>query len=95
MLLCICGPLTFEDDLQLVPEDVEGAVSGGGLRDDVLLQPATTGVLVEVVTWFHTHVHVLQETRGCTETQRRKTFMTFDLSELTGKSWAMMSCRCM
>ena len=32
--------LTFEDDLQLIPEDVEDAVARVGLRDHVAPQPA-------------------------------------------------------
>lgn len=56
--------MTFEDNLQLVPQNVEDAVTGAGLRDDVPFQPPPTRVLVEVVTWLHRCVHVLQEPSG-------------------------------
>lgn len=64
MSVRVCD-LTFEDDLQLVSQDVKGAVSGAGLWNDVLFEPASTGILVEVVTWIHGGVHVLDETRRC------------------------------
>lgn len=57
--------LTFEDDLQLVPQDVKDTVPGVGLRDHVAPQPASARVLVEVVTWFLGQVHVLEDPGGC------------------------------
>lgn len=41
---------TFEDDLKLIPKDVKDAVSGVGLRDHMVPQPASARVLVEIVT---------------------------------------------
>ena len=57
--------LTFEDDLQLVPKDVEDAVARVGLRDHVAPQPAPACVLVEVVTRLHGWVHVLEDPGSC------------------------------
>ena len=57
--------LTFEDDLQLIPEDVEDAVARVGLRDHVAPQPAPACVLVEVVTRLHGRVHVLEDPGSC------------------------------
>lgn len=58
-----CGGrhLTFEDNLQFVPQNIEDAVAGAGLWDDVPFQPPPTRVLVEIVTWLHRCVHVLQQ----------------------------------
>lgn len=50
---------TFQDDLQLVSEDVKDAVSGAGLWDDVPVQPAPAGVLVEILARVSCGVHVL------------------------------------
>lgn len=55
--------LTFEHNLQLVPEDVKDAVTRAGLGDDVALQPTPAGVLVEVIAGLHRRIHVLQEPR--------------------------------
>lgn len=67
----LCGRvyrcLTFENDLQFISQDVKGAVSRAGLGDDVLFQPASTGILVKVVTRVHASIHVLNETRRCTD----------------------------
>lgn len=52
---------TFEDDLQLVPQDVKDAVSGAGLWDHVPVQPAPTGILVEILAWVSCGVHVLDD----------------------------------
>lgn len=61
--------LTFQDNLQLVPQNVEDAVTGAGLRDDVAFQPSPARVLVEIITRLHRRIHVLQEPSGF-ETQR-------------------------
>lgn len=50
---------TFEDDLQLISQDVKDTVSGAGLWDDVPVQPAPAGVLVEILAWVSCWVHVL------------------------------------
>lgn len=66
--------LTFEDNLQPVPQNVKDAVAGARLRDDVSLQPTPAGVLVEIITRLHRLVHVLQEPSsfGITGTKRGK-----------------------
>lgn len=63
--------LTFEDNLQLVPQNVKDAVAGTGLWDDMALQPTPAGVLVEIVTRLHRLIHVLQEP-GSFKTSQRK-----------------------
>jgi hypothetical protein len=52
---------TFEDNLQLVPKDVKDAVSGVGLWDHVVPQPASASVLVEVFTGVPRLVHVFED----------------------------------
>lgn len=52
---------TFEDDLQLVPQDVKDAVSGAGLWDHMPVQPAPTGILVEILARVSCGVHVLDD----------------------------------
>lgn len=52
---------TFEDDLQLIPKDVKDAVSGVGLRDHMVPQPASTSILVEVFTGVPRLVHVFED----------------------------------
>lgn len=52
---------TFEDDLHLIPKDVKDAVSGIGLRDHVVPQPASASILVEVFTRALRLVHVLED----------------------------------
>lgn len=59
------APATFEDDFQLVPENVEHTVAGAGLGDDVAPQPAATRVLVEVFAGLLRLVHVLQDPGRC------------------------------
>lgn len=56
--------LTFEDNLQLVPQNVKDAVTGARLRYDMSLQPTPAGVLVEIITRLHGLIHVLQEASG-------------------------------
>ena len=63
-------PLTFEDNLQVISQDVKGAVSGAGLGDDVFLQPAPAGILIEVLTRVHAGVHVLDKAGGWVEGKR-------------------------
>lgn len=55
------GHSTFEDDLQLIPENVKDAVSGVGLGDHMMPQPASASILVEVVTGLLRFVHVLKD----------------------------------
>ena len=64
--------LTFEDNLQLVPQNVKDAVAGARLRDDVSLQPTPAGVLVEIITRLHGLIHVLQEPSGFGVTGTKK-----------------------
>jgi hypothetical protein len=64
--------LTFEDNLQLVPQNVKHTVTGAGLWDDMALQPTPAGVLVEVLTRLHRGIHVLQESRGFRETSEEQ-----------------------
>lgn len=66
--------LTFEDNLQLVPQNVEDAVTGARLRDDMSLQPAPAGVLVEIITRLHRFIHVLQEPSSCGKTGKDQQF---------------------
>lgn len=61
----VAAALTFEDDLQLVSEDVKDTVSGVGLGDHVAPQPASACVLVEVFTGLPGRVHVLEDPGGC------------------------------
>ena len=56
--------LTFEDNLQLVPQNVKDAVTGARLRYDMSLQPTPAGVLVEIITRLHRLIHVLQKASG-------------------------------
>lgn len=63
--------LTFQDNLQLVPQNVEDAVTGAGFRDDVAFQPSPACVLVEIITRLHRRIHVLQEPSGF-ETQKKR-----------------------
>lgn len=85
--------LTFENDLQFVSQDVKGAVSRAGLGDDVLFQPASTGVLVEVVARVYAGVHVLNETRRCPDREETSSeeleeettvYCTNDIKSLSG-----------
>lgn len=64
--------LTFEDNLQFVPQNVKDAVTGTGLWDDMALQPAPTGVLVEVFTGLCGLVHVLEEPSSFKVSERQK-----------------------
>lgn len=50
---------TFQDDLQLVPQDVKDAVPGAGFGDHMAVQPAPTGILVEILAGVSCWVHVL------------------------------------
>lgn len=63
--------VTFQHHSELVTEDVEGAVSRAGLWDDVLLEPASTGIVVKVLTGVHFGVHVLNEAGSC-KSQRQQ-----------------------
>lgn len=56
--------LTFQDNLQLVSQNVKDTVTGAGLRDDMPLQPTPAGVLVKVITRLHRVIHILQEPGG-------------------------------
>lgn len=53
--------LTFEDNLQLVPQNVKDAVAGARLRDNVSLQPTPASILVEIIAGLYRIIHVLQE----------------------------------
>lgn len=64
--------LTFEDNLQLVPQNVKDTVTGARLRDDMSLQPTPAGVLVEILTRLHRFIHVLQEPGGFKVSQRQE-----------------------
>lgn len=59
------GVPTFQDHFQLVPQDVEDAIAGVGLRDDVASQPASASILVEVLAWLLGRVHVLEHPGSC------------------------------
>lgn len=65
------APLTFEDNLQLVPQNVKDAVAGTRLRYDMPFQPTPTGILVEIITRLHRVIDVLQEPSSCTERKAR------------------------
>lgn len=72
MLAAHCSTwLTFEDNLQLVPQNVKDAVTGTRLWYDMPLQPTPAGVVVEVITRLHGRVHVLQEPSSFRASQRR------------------------
>ena len=57
-------PDTFAFDAHLLPQEREGAVAGPVLRDDLLLDPATAGILEEVVARIRVFVHAVKIDRG-------------------------------
>lgn len=64
--------LTFEDNFQLVPQNVKNAVTGTRLWYDMPLQPTPTGILVEIITRLHRLIHVLQEPGSFKASRKKK-----------------------
>lgn len=63
---------TFQLDVHILPQPRVDAVAGGIFRNGIVLYPASTGVLEEVIAGGSTAVHLAEDRARCHKRQKDK-----------------------